>query len=420
MEAADLITIGLVVVGFGLVSGRLEGTPLTPPMVFIAAGVVLASAGRLDVDVEEPLVRGIMEITLVVVLFTDASRIDLRTLSREFSAPLRMLTAGLLLTVVAGTLLAAVLLPGLGVWGAAVLAVVLAPTDAALGQAVVSDATVPRSVRQTLNVESGLNDGLALPLLAIGLALAGAVEEPGDPGSWVRLAASEIGIALAVGVGLAYVTGVLIVAARARGWMATVFLRLSGVTLALVSYGVADAAGGSGFLAAFVAGAVLGNVARSECAPIHAFAEAEGQLLVLTTFLLFGAIAVVPAFERLDWRALVYAVGSLTVVRMVPVAVSLAGSGLRRATVWFLAWFGPRGLASILFGLLVLEASGIPSGGRIFDIVVVTVTASAFAHGVTAAPLARRYGREAASFSAADMPEMMDVAELPTRLRWSR
>ncbi len=401
-------------------SGRLEGTPLTPPMAFIAAGVVLASAGRLDVDIEEPLVRGIMEITLVVVLFTDASRIDLRALSRDFSAPLRMLTGGLGLTVVAGTLLAAALLPGLGIWEAAVLAVVLAPTDAALGQAVVSDDSIPRSVRQTLNVESGLNDGLALPLLAIALAVAGAAEAPGDPGFWFRLAVEEIVFALVIGAGLAYIAGVLIVAARARGWMATVFLRLSGVTLALVTFGVADAAGGSGFLAAFVAGAVLGNVARSECAPIHAFAEAEGQLLVLTTFLLFGAIAVVPAFDRLDWRAVLYAVGSLTVVRMVPVALSLAGSGLRRASVWFLAWFGPRGLASILFGLLVLEASGIPAEGRIFDIAVVTVTISALAHGVTAAPLARRYGRLAERFTAADMPEMMDVAELPTRLRWSR
>ena len=198
--------------------------------------------------------------------------------------------------------------------------------------------------------------------------------------------------------------------------MSTVFLKLSGLTSAIVAYGLADVWEASGFISAFVAGAVLGNIARRECSPIHEFAEAEGQLLVLVTFLLFGALAISPTFERLDWRIVAYALLSLTIVRMVPVALSLVGSGLQRGTVWFVAWFGPRGLASILFGLLVLEAAGMGSE-RIFDVVVVSVTLSALLHGVTAAPLARRYAAYTAH-ATDDMPEMMEVAELPTRVRY--
>ena len=417
LDAIDLILIGVVVLGFGLVSGRIEGSSITAPMLFVAAGLTLGVAGRLDVGIDDPLVETVMEITLVVVLFTDASRIDLRELRREFRWPLRMLGIGLPLTVVVGTLLGVVLLPHLSVIGAVILAIVLAPTDAALGDDVVANPRVPSCIRQTLNVESGLNDGLALPLLTIALAVAGASEATRTAGFWTGFALTQIGLAIVVGVALGWAGGYLIHRSRTAGWMNETFVKLTGVTLALLAFAIAGAVDASGFIAAFVAGAVLGATAKEQVMPIHAFAEAEGSLLVLVTFLLFGAIAVRPAFEILGWRTFVYAMASLTVVRMVPVALSLLGSGLRRDSVWFLAWFGPRGLASILFGLLVLPQAEMTEELVIFPVVVVTVVFSVVLHGVTAAPWARRYARAVATTAHEDSLEMGPVMEMPVRAR---
>ena len=420
----DVLIIAGLIVTYAAVSGRIDGTPITSPMVFVGAGVILGFFDRFQIGSAEsgladPFIEGIFEVTLVIVLFTDASRIDVRKLRTEFKWPLRMLAVGLPLTILLGSVAALWIFSILSFWEAVVLAVVLAPTDAALGQAVVHSQRVPRYVRQTLNVESGLNDGLALPVLTIALALAGAAAETETVAFWVRFAAREIGVAILIGAIVGYAGGRLILWGRTSGWMNLVFTKLAGLTLALLAFGITDQLGGSGFIAAFIAGAFLGNVARRVCGPIYAFAETEGQLLTLVTFLLFGAIAVEPALDALTWQTVLFALLSLTLVRVIPVAFSLSGSGLKRPTIWFLGWFGPRGLASILFGLLVLEAAGMEGEQEVFHIVAFTVLLSIVLHGVTAAPLAERYGAWVEEMAETEsMHELQEAPEMP--MRYSR
>ena len=300
------------------------------------------------------------------------------------------------------------------------LGVVLAPTDAALGQVVVSSRRVPQTVRQTLNVESGLNDGLALPFLAIALALAGAAEGTGSAGFWARFAVQQVGVAVIVGVAVGYGGGRLVTLATHRNWMNQTFERLSSVAIAVIAFGVTVALDGSGFIAAFVAGMVLGATAKEICPTLIDFAEAEGQLLTLVTFLLFGAAAVGPALDIIDWKIALYIALSLTVVRMAPVALSLIGSRLRLYSVVFIGWFGPRGIASILFALIVLGEMDLPAREPVFLIASLTVVASVFAHGLTALPATRHYGEimEGHRDEMTDdeeMHEFMQAPDLPTR-----
>ncbi len=423
MEGTHFLVVALFVLGYGLVSGRLERTIISGPMVFVWVGWLLGDGGigLLDVEIDEEIVRIVIEITLVVVLFTDASRIDLGALRREFRLPLRLLGIGMPLTIGLGAAAALVLFPGFSVWEALVLAVVLAPTDAALGQAVVSSDDVPGRVRQTLNVESGLNDGIALPPLTIALALAGAAGDVGSASSWVRFAFSQVVLAAAVGAAVGYLGGKAVELATRTGWMTPTFERLSALGIAVAAFALAVQVDGSGFIAAFVAGLTLGNAARPICGHLHQFAETEGQLLTLVVFLFFGAALVTPNLAGAGWEVWVYAVLSLTVIRLAPVALSLLGAGLRPYTVAFLGWFGPRGLASIVFGFVVLEESGVAVDSEIFTVVVATVLLSVFVHGATAVPAARHYGAamdaHAARPGREDMEELAPFPEMPVRRR---
>ncbi len=421
MESAPFLVIALFVVGYGLVSARVERAPLSAPMVFVGVGLLVGGdvLGIVEVDIDDEVVRVLIELTLVVVLFTDASRIDLRALRRDFTLPLRLLAVGLPLTIVAGTVAAVAVFDGFSIWEAAVLAVVLAPTDAALGQAVVSSPDVPARVRQTLNVESGLNDGIVLAPLTIALALAAAAGEVGTAASWARFAIQQVLVALVVGALAGYVGGRAVEAATKAKWMTPTFERLSALGISIAAFALAVAFDGSGFIAAFVAGLVLGNAARPICGHLHQFAETEGQLLTLVVFLFFGGALVWPAVEAAGWEPWLYAALSLTVVRMAPVALSLVGLRLRRYTVAFLGWFGPRGLASIVFGLVVLAEPGFEVQEEVFAIVVITVLVSIVAHGMTAYPAARLYARLMSTAAATDqdMPEMMEAPDLPLRHR---
>jgi NhaP-type Na+/H+ or K+/H+ antiporter len=385
--------IALAVVAFGLVSARLERTSITAPMVFVVVGVLMSAAGYLEGVVYDDLVQLFMSITLALVLFTDASRIDLRKLQRNFVWPLRMLSIGLVLVMAGGTVAAMWILPGISIWEAALLAVVLTPTDAALGAAVVNDKRVPESIRQTLNVESGLNDGLALPVLTLVLALAESEATNTSLGFWLEFALEEIMIAVAIGVLIGGGIGWLFERSSQAGWMSPLYLKLAGITLALVAFFGADQLGGSGFIAAFVAGAAFGFITSDEvCDPVHTFAEVEGQGLVLVVFVLYGATVIPAAMELATWQMWVYALLSLTVLRMVPIAISLLGSGLSTRSVAFLGWFGPRGLASMLFMVLVVgEASPGIDTPQIQAVVGLTVFCSVMLHGASATPLARRY-----------------------------
>ena len=425
MEHLALTLIAVLIIAFGLISARVESSVITGPMVFVLFGFVVGPAGFafLPFDFTGDDVHGLgevthllAELTLVLILFIDASRIELGLLKRSHDVPLRLLIVGMPLTIIAGAAVGAVLLDVLSFWEAAVLAAILAPTDAALGQAVVSNALVPVRIRQALNVESGLNDGIALPVILILLSVADAAHGPTAVSYWVEFVALQLIVGPLVGVAIGYAGGKLVALGSNSGWMNHSFYQLSAIGLALAAFGAAELVGGNGFIAAFAAGLTLGNAMRGHCQSLWEFGEAEGQFMTLLVFLIFGAFMIPPAMALWDWPILIYAALSLTVIRMLPVAMSLLGTRLRGISVLFLGWFGPRGIASILFTLLVLGESALPGRDIIFSVVVTTTLLSIFAHGSTAFPGSRWYGSRCEMLGAdADVPEIRAVPEMPLR-----
>jgi sodium/hydrogen antiporter len=414
MNEWALPTIALLLLGYGAVSARLQTTMVSQAMVFTAAGLLVGSwaLDLVDVDAANQFVRHLAEATLALVLFTDAVRVNLGRLRRESLVPARLLGVGLPLTIVAGTLGGLALFPQLDLWTAAALATMLAPTDAALGLPVVSNRRLPSRIRQGLNVESGLNDGVCVPLLIIFLTVAQAEEGVGELEP-LRVILEEIGFGAVGGVAAGVLGAWVLRSFRARGWMEGTWQQVNAVATPLLAYTVAVALGGSGFIAAFVAGIVFGIVAGEHAEATTFLAEASGELLNAATFVLFGAVLLGPALGELDWRIAVYAALSLTVVRMLPVALAMLGTGMRRVTVGFLGWFGPRGLASIVFVLILLEETQLPERPLMLAVVTWTVALSVYAHGLTAYPGANRYADWYAAHARdhAAMPESAPVAE---------
>ncbi len=418
MTTLAFAVVALGILAFGLVSGRLERSVLTPPMVFVLFGLVLGPQvfDLAEFDVEFGFVHTLAELALVLVLFGDASRIDLKLLVREHNIPIRLLLIGLPLTIALGTGAAMGLFEGMGLWQAALLAAILAPTDAALGQAVISNPEVPVRVRQSLNVESGLNDGVVLPLVLVFAALAGGLESAGER-NWYAFVALQLGLSAGIGLAIGFAGGKLVQAASKAAWMNLTYQRLSTVALAVSAFAVAEILGANGFIAAFVGGLAVGNFAKDICPRIHEFAEAEGELLVQLTFLFFGASMVPLVFSISDPMIWLYAVLSLTLIRGLPVAFSLLGTGLKPGSVLFISWFGPRGLASILFVVLIVEHADLPGGDALLSIVVATVTLSIFAHGLSAFPASKAYARVCALFPE-DIEEHKAITEMPVRKRF--
>ena len=416
MEYWSIALVAGVVVAYALVSRRLESTPVTGPMVFVSFGLIIGSGGLdlVDSGMDEGAIRVLAEATLVLLLFTDAIRIDLRRLQLQAELPGRLLAIGLPLTVLLGTAFA-LLLFDLGLWEAALLAAILSPTDAALGHAVVSSPRVPARIRQALNVESGLNDGIMLPVITLLLALAATGIDIETPGYWVEFVAEQIGYAVLVGGAVGYGGGRLIRDFSQRDWMEGVYRQLATLAVGVAAFALAEAIGGNGFVAAFVAGLAFGAAARDFCEGVYNFASDEGQLLALLTFLFFGATLAGPALDELTWQIAVYAIVSLTVVRLLPVALALLGTHLKVPTVAYLGWFGPRGLASILFGLFVLEDADLPVADDLFLTVIWTVLLSVALHGATSVWLSDRYGAWFERHGRAHMPEAVEVEEMPTR-----
>jgi len=412
MNVLAVVIICVSLLLYALVSGRLKDSIITAPMLFAGFGFLIGDGGLslVHLEVEHDSIHTIAELTLILVLFTDAARIDLKQLFRDHNLPARLLVLGLPLTIIAGTLVAIWLFPALLIWEAALLAALLAPTDAALGQAVISVKAVPVRIRQALNVESGLNDGIALPAVLLFAAMA-SVEPAGN--GWGRFIAMQLILGPLVGIALGFLGGRLIDFAIKREWAEISFQGIAILTLAVLTYATAEAVGGNGFIAAFVGGMVFGNAIRQACTFLFEFMENEGQLLMLVTFFIFGAALLPEGLSTLSLQAAVFAVLSLTVIRMLPVTISLAGSGVCMPTKLFLGWFGPRGLASILFVLLILEESTVPHKAELLSVTVITVALSILLHGITAAPLAMRYGKHAASLG--ESAENRPVSEMRLR-----
>jgi NhaP-type Na+/H+ or K+/H+ antiporter len=371
---------------WGSVSARLEHADLTGPIVFTCVGVALAGLGLVQGSAAPEQLRPLVEVTLVWVLFSDAARVRVHDLRGDLGRVLRLLGLGLPLSVLAGWGLAVGLFPALGLWLALLVGAALAPTDAALGLPVVTNPAVPASVRRLITVESGLNDGIATPVVLVAIAGAAAAEGEGVGGALVDLA-----LGAAVGGAIGAVGGAALRRLRQRGWAAEELTGVAVLALTLLSYLAALAAGGNGFVAAFCGGMAFGATAGRRGPEELAFLEQAGTAVSLLVWAAFGAVLVPIALHALSGAVVLYAVLSLTVVRMLPVALALFGAGLDRRTVLFVGWFGPRGLASLVFALLALEELGAKADEAV-AVIAVTVLLSVLAHGVTAAPLAARYG----------------------------
>jgi NhaP-type Na+/H+ or K+/H+ antiporter len=410
--------IALAVLGYAAVSRRLDGTPVTAAMVFMGVGLLLGPKvfGVVEPNPGGETVKMLAEATLAVVLFGDAARIDLHALREQVGVPARLLGLGLPLTIVAGFLAALAVFGALEWPEALLLAVILAPTDAALGQAVVTLPSLPLRVRQSLNVESGLNDGLCVPVFVVVLAIAGAEAGLISDAHAARVLVEQIGYGVGAGVGAGALSAAVVVVAGRRGFVEASWLQVVPVAGAGLAYASAAALGGSGFIAAFVGGAMFGAVRRKIGGEVGYFLEEAGALLGAATFVVFGAVLLQPALGRLSWEVVLYAVLSLTVIRMLPVGLAMLGTGARRPTVAFIGWFGPRGLASIVFAVLTIESRGtLPHEDVLLDAVFVTIGLSVLLHGISAAPLARRYARWYAAHPRPEAPE--PSPEVPWRFR---
>ncbi len=420
-HGVDLLVVAAMaatVAVWSLVSARFERWNVSAPMFFVMLGLLLANEPLelIDIGLGSEGVRTMAELTLAVVLFGDAAGVRVRDLRHDAGLPSRLLLIGLPITIVAGTIAARLALPDLSWWVCAVIGAAVAPTDAALGAAIIEDRRIPGRIRRLLNVESGLNDGIATPFVNVFIvaAVAGTAFERGTGAE----AAGELLLGAVGGVVVGGGGAWLVSRARAAAFTHTREATIATISLALLSFAALVELGGNGFVAAFVAGLAFGKVWRSAMAAADAssceagggdthlegarsglpgeaevleFTHRSSALMSWVVWFLFGAV-MVPVLADATWHDWLFAAAALTVVRMVPVALALVGSGLDRATVLVVGWFGPRGLASVVFALLALASLDPSDGRRTVAAITATVLASVVAHGVSAGPISRRYG----------------------------
>ncbi|MBC8127253.1 MAG: cation:proton antiporter [Gloeobacteraceae cyanobacterium ES-bin-144] len=376
---------------FCLVSGRLEKTIITGPILFTSAGILVSPLLSSGMDsLHSGVFLTLAEVGLVLLLFTDASRTDLKILRDIRALPARLLSVGMLLTILLGAIAAKAIFPQLTIWEAGILSAILAPTDAGLGQIIVNSPIVPMRVRQALNVEAGLNDGLSVPFMLFFIAMA--ASESGDA-SFARFAWEQLGLGLLVGGAIGLLGGWVLSVAKRSDWMAESFLQIAVLALPVFCLIASEATGASMFIAAFVAGLFVQVGFKDAGKHSVEFTEEWGQVINLSVFFLFGMM-VSREHGIFTFGPIIYAVLSLTIIRMLPVAISLSGSGINKATIAFIGWFGPRGLASIVLGLVYLEQEKhLPGEHTTRLAVMATVLLSIFAHGLSALPGIRLYSR---------------------------
>ena len=401
-ESPYIVIILLGVITFAALSRQIETSIITLPMVFTAFGWLIGQGGAqlVPLHAEHEVIHSIAEITLILVLFSDASRVELRELRNNYAIPARMLFIGMPLTILLGTLVVHWVSPG-APWAVALLvAAILTPTDAALGQTVVSSPTVPLRLRQGINVESGLNDGLALPVVMIAAIIAAemtSTQVEGLPENIALFALMQVVLGPLTGIVIGYLFARILDAVINARFITIVFQGIYFLCVAFLASATAELIGGNGLIAAFVGGLVFGNTLSNSSTFIDEFMESEGQLLTMFTFLIFGSVMVPLGIEHANWKTLVLAILFLSVIRMLPIWLSLVGSGLNSYEKIFLGWFGPRGLASILFALLILGRFAIPQRDEIMACVVLTVMLSIVLHGVSANPMSNRFKQRSKS-----------------------
>jgi len=390
----DLFIFAMFILVYSTFAGAVERTWISGAIIFTAFGLLIGPVGLdlISFKADWEAIRTLAEVTLALVLFTDAAGADMGVLKKTEALPIRLLLIGLPLTILLGFGVAALLFQNLSLFEVALLATMLAPTDAALGKAVVTNETVPNPVRQGLNVESGLNDGICVPILFLFIALAtGKVDEGGHWLLAMKLVAEEIGIGLAVGLLLTALAVGLLKFAKRRNWLTEIWIQVPIVALAVACFAAAQWIGGSGFIAAFSGGLLFGVLAKQHRDEFLRAAEGTGDIMALITWVIFGAAVVTKAIGNFSWMVVLYAILSLTLIRMLPVFLALTGLKINAEGKLFIGWFGPRGLASIVFAVIVLNAN-LPNGGALAMAVVSTVILSIILHGISANPWAREYG----------------------------
>jgi len=393
----DLAVLAVGALVYSCIAGRVERSLLSGPIIFIFFGFLIGPLGLrlLSFEATADTLKFLAELTLALVLFIDAAGADLKVLRSESSIPVRMLLIGLPLTLLLGFAAGVALLGELSLIEIAILATILAPTDAALGQAVLKNPSVPAKLRQGLNAESGLNDGICVPILFLLLALAGSGAGEHQIGAHpgLTLLAEELGIGLLVGVALVVLAVFLLRQAYRLGWLTQSWIQLPVVALAITCFATAQYVGASGFIAAFCGGLLFGHLMSAEREALLHAAEATGDTFALITWVLFGAVVLGRAIDSITWPIVGYALLSLTLIRMLPIFISLTGTGVSTEAKWFLGWFGPRGLASIVFAVIVLNQH-LPHAHTITTTVALTIIFSIILHGVTATPWAERWGKQ--------------------------
>lgn len=408
MLPIELAVFFALVVAYGAVAVLLGRFSLTMPIIFVIVGALLGPGQLFSAGSAELLI----EMTLALLLFADASTLAFRQVRDDPGPPARLLLIAMPLIIALGGLVAYGLFPGEGIGFALLLGSILAPTDAALGLPIFNNPRVPVRIRRALNVESGLNDGIATPFVALFTAMALA-HETQKVGGWLLSALGEIGIGVGAGIVAGLLGGWLFAAAVKRGWTSATGEQIGNLALAMCAFWAAKALGGNGFVAAFVGGILFGHATRERLHVATEFTETAGTLLSLFVWAAFGANLVPPLLKEFRPLALLYAFLSLTAIRMISVAISLIGTGFRMDTTLIMGWFGPRGLASVVFGLIAYES--FHEAGRNTDLLADTlawaVLLSVVLHGLSAVPLANRYGRRLETADPA-APELVEVPEL--------
>jgi len=391
---AELALLVVFVFIYSAIAGGLEKTMVSGPMVFTAVGLVIGPLGFgwLEIDLDNDGLRVLADITLALVLFIDAANSNLSIVKRNLKIPVRMLAIGLPLTIGLGFVFGLLIFDELPKFELAILATILAATDAALGKAVITNKLVPARIREGLNIESGLNDGISVPILFLFIALAVDFNTGVSSLTFaLKLVAKEVGIGLVVGLGMAYLGARLLKVCWKRGWITEIWIQLPIIALALACFAVAQTFHGSGYVAAFVGGLLFGSFKNKEKHQMMLTAEGTSEAMALVTWVMFGAAVLGQAMGYFSFEVLLYSVLSLTVIRMLPMFLSLTGTGESTRSKLFLGWFGPRGLASIVFAIIVINHE-VEGSDMLALIVVCTVTLSVFAHGITANWFSRVHG----------------------------
>jgi NhaP-type Na+/H+ or K+/H+ antiporter len=386
----ELAILAVLIFFYSIVVEKFTTLGLSGPITFVLLGLILGPRfmGWFDGDVSNTQLRVITDLTLALILFIDAANADLGTLRRRIKIPARMLLIGLPGVILLGFIAALWIFDELTVFEAAILATMLAATDAALGKAVITNEQVPIHVREGLNAESGLNDGLCVPVLFLFIALA---EGVGTDGTGKQLAltliAEELGIGMLVGLGLTAIAGWLMKFCHQRQWVTKAWLHIAVVGLAIAAFATAQSLHGSGYIAAFTGGLLFGHLTKEATHELLVAAESDGETLAMITWFVFGAAVIGQTMHLITWEMVGYAVLSLTVIRVLPIFLALTGTGESVSNKLFLGWFGPRGLASIVFAIIVLN-SDLVGASFMALVVVCTVFLSLILHGISANPLA--------------------------------